>query len=463
MHERLHSGVPGLDQVLGGGFPMNAINLIVGLPGTGKTLLAQQYMFANATAERQAAYLSTVSEPFEKIVRYGQELDFFDTDAVGGHVRYEDLGDVLLSHGLSAVLERVHEILDQRKPALVVIDSFRPFATFADSRLEYLRFLHELTVQLTIRPVTCLWLGEYAVADIAGAPEFAVADAVILLTAGRYEQREVRLLQVLKLRGSGFSPGRHSYRLSAAGMRVFPRLADSAALRRYELADRWVSSGVRGLDALLGQGYRAGSSTLVVGPSGVGKTVLGLQFAFEGAREGTGTTFATFEENPSQLAATAAAFGWSFEAAGVQLLYRSAVDLHLDEWVYELLELVDVGGSRRVCIDGLYSLRAAAQDQTRFEEYLYSLVQRFARAGVTLMMSVESPDLFGSARVTDQPLSHMADNVLLLNFVRRDAEYRRAITVLKSRAAAAHPRVTEYTIGSMGIALHSPRPRAAAR
>ena len=462
MQERLQSDVPGLDYVLGGGLPMNTINLIVGLPGTGKTLLAQQYVFSNATPERQAVYLSTVSEPFEKIVRYGQQLDFFDIDAVGRNVFYEDLGGVLLSHGLSAVLDRVHEILAQREPTLLVIDSFRPFAVFAESRSEYRRFLHELTAQLTIRPVTCLWLGEYALADITGAPEFAVADAVILLTSGRIEQRELRLLQVLKLRGSESLPGRHAYRLSSAGMRVFPRLADPAAQGPYELADRWVSSGVKGLDALLGQGYRAGSSTLVVGPSGIGKTLLGLHFAFEGARAGTGATFATFDENPSQLAATAAAFGWSFGAPGVRLLYRSAVDLHLDEWVYELLELVDGGDIGRVCIDGLYSLRAAAQEQTRFQEYLYSLFQRFARAGVTLMMSVESPDLFGSARVSDQPLSHMADNVVLLNFIRRDAEYRRAITVLKSRAAAADPRATEYTIGSKGIALRASRPRTAA-
>ena len=221
MQERLQSDVPGLDYVLGGGLPMNTINLIVGLPGTGKTLLAQQYVFSNATPERQAVYLSTVSEPFEKIVRYGQQLDFFDIDAVGRNVFYEDLGGVLLSHGLSAVLERVHEILAQREPTLLVIDSFRPFAVFAESRSEYRRFLHELTAQLTIRPVTCLWLGEYALADIAGAPEFAVADAVILLTSGRIEQRELRLLQVLKLRGSESLPGRHAYRLSSAGMRVF--------------------------------------------------------------------------------------------------------------------------------------------------------------------------------------------------------------------------------------------------
>ena len=456
MPERLRSGVPGLDEVLGGGLPADAINLIVGLPGTGKTLLAQRYLFENATVERPGIYLSTVSEPFEKIVRYGQTLDFFDADAVGQRVFYEDLGGALIKEGVPAALERVKEIVNQRDPGLLVIDSFKPLAAVADSGSEYRRFLHELAARLSIRPITSLWLGEYTVNDMSGAPEFAIADAVIWLTSGRSEQREIRLLQVLKLRGSGFRSGRHAYRLSAEGMHVFPRLADRAEQAEYGFETRWVSSGVKTLDTVLGQGYRAGSATLVVGPSGAGKTVLGLHFVFDGARKRDRTVFATFEENPSQLAAAAAGFGWSFDVPEINLIYRSAVDLYLDEWVYELLETVESKDIRRVFIDGLASLRAAAHDPTRFQEYLYSLAQRFARRGVTWMMSLESPELFGLTRLTDIPLSQMADNVLLLQFVRGDGEYRRALTVLKSRTARTEPGLSEYTIGSNGIELRQP-------
>ena len=271
---------------------------------------------------------------------------------------------------------------------------------------------------------------------------------MIWLTSIRYEQREIRQLQVLKLRGSGFPSGRHSYRLSADGMSVFPRLADQAEQVEYKFETRHVSSGVKSLDSVLGRGYRAGSSTLVIGPSGAGKTVLGLHFALEGAREGDTTVFATFDENPSQIAAAAASFGWSFDVPEIHLVYRSAVDLHLDEWVYELLELVESGDVRRVFIDGLANLRAAAQDPTRFQEYLYSLVQRFARNAVTFMMSLESAELFAPSRLTDVPLSQIADNVLVLQFVHRDGEYRRALTVLKSRGAKTEPHLSEYTMPS---------------
>ena len=450
------SGVLGLDEVLGGGLPANGINLIVGLPGTGKTLLAQQYVFNTASIDHPAVYLSTVSEPFQKIVRYGQTLTFFDNDAVGRRVFYEDLGGALLEGGTRTVLERVEEIVGQREPGLLVIDSFRPFSVLAESRSEYRRFLHELAARLSTRPLTSLWLGEYAANDMASAPEFAIADAVIWLTSGRYEQREIRLLQVLKLRGSGFLSGKHAYRLSTDGVRVFPRLADQPEQAGYDFEKRWTSSGVKTLDTLLGQGYRRGSSTLVVGPSGSGKTVLGLHFALEGAREGDGTVFATFDENPAQISAAAAGFGWSLKTPALHLMYRSAIDLHLDEWVYELLEMLEQSAIRRVFIDGLGSLRTAAHDPVRFQEYLYSLVQRFARSGVTSMMSLESPELFGLTRLTDLPLSQAADNVLLLQFLRRDSEYPRALTVLKSRGVKTEPHLSEYTIGSNGIELSQP-------
>jgi circadian clock protein KaiC len=203
---------------------------------------------------------------------------------------------------------------------------------------------------------------------------------------------------------------------------------------------------------LLGSGYQTGSATLVAGPSGAGKTVLGLHFVFEGVRRGESTVLATLEENPSQLARAASGFGWSLQEPEVHLMYRSAVDLYLDEWVYDLLDVIDSQQARRVFIDGLGNLRAAAE-AARFREYLYSLVQRCSRQGVNLMMSIETAELFGASRLAGGALSQMADNVVLLQFLRRDADYRRAMTILKSRAGRMEPRLHAYTIGPTGIEL----------
>lgn len=459
MIERLPTGVRGLDEILGSGLPANAINLVLGLPGTGKTLLAQQVIFHNATDERPALYLSTVSEPFDKLIRYGQRLSFFETEAVGRRVFYDDLGSTLLADGLGMVAERVKRLLDTYEPGVLVIDSFKPLSAFAESETDYRHFLHVLAGRLSVRPLTSIWVGEHSTSDLLSAPEFAVADAVIWLAAARREEREMRLLQVLKLRGSDYLSGRHAYRLSGDGMRVFPRLADSGTSGRYELEQQTVSTGIDTLDAILHDGYRRGSATLVVGPSGIGKTVMGLQFVCARGRRQAHSVFATLEENPSQLARAAASLGWSLEESGVRLMYRSAVDLYLDEWIYELLELLKSSKAARVFIDGLGNLRAAAADPVRFTEYLYSFIQRCSRNGVTLMMSLESPELFGVTRLGELSLSQMADNVVVLQFLQRDREYRRGMTFIKGRATAIEPRTWEYTISSGGIALVHGEPR----
>ena len=131
MTDRLFSGSDRLDAVLGGGLPLNGIVLIGGNPGSGKTILAQQYVFHNASADRPALYLTTVSEPLEKILRYGQSLDFFDPSALGLSVIYEDLGRTLNEDGLASALTRITELLKQHRPGLMVIDSFRALQTYA--------------------------------------------------------------------------------------------------------------------------------------------------------------------------------------------------------------------------------------------------------------------------------------------------------------------------------------------
>jgi circadian clock protein KaiC len=449
---RLGSGQPRLDAILGGGLPENAINLLIGLPGSGKTILAEQYVFANATPERPALYLSTVSEPFEKIIRYGQTLSFFDTKAVGRSVFYEDLGGVLNEGGLAGVLERIATLIKERRPAIMVIDSFKALSAYAaDSDLR--PFLHELAGRLSASPVSSFWVGEYAEEEIGVAPEFAIADAIVSLATTRAHEREARWLRIMKLRGSDFAPGQHAYRISADGIHVFPRLADPPDVGAYALSVQRLSSGIAALDEMLADGYRPGASTLCAGPSGTGKTLMGLHFIFNGAREGEPGVLATLQEHPVQLERILSGFGWSLADDGVELMYRSPVDIYVDEWVYQLLETVERTGARRVLIDSLTDLQLASADSIRFREYMYSLVQRFARQGVSLFMTSELPNLFETTHLSEYGVSHLADNVVLLQYIREESSVRRALTVLKTRASRHEPEIREYTITPEGIVL----------
>jgi circadian clock protein KaiC len=456
MSDRLLSGHAPLDEILGGGLPGNAITLIMGAPGSGKTIVAQQYAFQNGRPESPAIYYSTVSEPLEKIVRFGQSLSFFDTAAVGTSVFYEDLGATVSRDGLKGVAEEVARTVRERRPGLIIIDSFKALQAFAANYREFRAFLHELAGRLGAFPAANLWVGEYVESEIAAMAEFAVADAILELTSARIGPRETRFLQVKKLRGSGFRSGQHAYRLSPNGLRLFPRLADVPMELGYTLGDSRMSSGIAALDDMLSDGYWPGASTLIAGPSGSGKTLMGLHFVMNGARNGQPGVIATMQENPTQLQRVLAGFGWSLREPDVEVMYRSPVDIYIDEWIYDLLDTVERTGAKRVLIDSVADLRLAAGDEVRFTEFIYSIVQRFSRQAVSVMMTLEIAVLFGADRITDLAVSPLADNVVMLGYKRERDTTGRTIAIIKTRASTHDPTVREFEISSDGITLQSP-------
>ena len=453
--DRLRSGSARLDRILKGGLPANAINLVIGPPGTGKTIFADQYVFHNATEDRPALYYSTLSEPHDKLLRYGQSLSFFDPEAVGRRVFYAPLGPVVLAGGLDAVIERVTEDIKTRRPSVIVIDSFRALAAYAEAQ-QFRTFLAALADCLTAFPVSAFWVGEYTPDDLARAPEFAVADAIVSLSREDRGVREYRFLQVLKLRGSGFLSGRHACRLTAQGIDVFPRLADPRDPTTYPTGGARASSGIDAIDSLTEEGFLAGSATLVAGPSGVGKTLMGMHWIFAGADAGEQVLVASFQENPSQLDHILAGFGWSLDADGVHLFYSSAVDLYIDEWMSLLLERLEELDIRRVLVDSISDLESVTSDRLRFREFAYSFVQRCTRAGVSVMFTMELGELFHVRRLGVESLSHLADNVVLLQYVLDGSALRRALTVIKSRGTRHDPGVYEFDITPDGVVLGNP-------
>jgi circadian clock protein KaiC len=452
VNDRLLSGNDRLDAIFGGGLPGNAIHLIAGPPGSGKTILAEQYAFANATVERPAVYLSTVSEPLDKLVRFGQTLEFFDVASVGERVFYESLGEDLQEGGLPRILQRLRGVLRERHPGILIIDSFKALPAYAETHRDFRSFLFELAADTSAVAGSSLWLGEYDLATISAEPEAAVADSIIALGSRRSAERSSRLLEVIKLRGSNYLSGGHAYRIGAAGLSVFPRLADTVDASNYDLGAERAATGIAALDEMLKDGYWPGSSTLCVGPSGIGKTLMGLHFIVAGVVAGDVGIIASLQENPTQLTRVAHAFGWTLDGH-VTMMYRSPVDLYVDEWIYELLDAIEQLGARRVLIDSLTDVLFATGDEIRFREYMYSLTQRCSRAGVSLFMTTELSDLFAVTRLSEYGVSHLSDNVLLLQYIRDESTIRRAMTALKTRASSNDPRVREFRIGSEGITI----------
>jgi circadian clock protein KaiC len=456
--DRLHSGHEPLDEILGGGLPGNGISILMGLPGTGKTIVAQQYTFHNARPDRPAVYFSTLSEPLEKIIRFGQTLSFFDAAAVGRSVFYEDLGQMASLGGLAAVGDHVAAVLKERRPGLVVIDSFKALHALAGGDAEFRKFLYHLAGRLTAFPTASLWVGEYEPREATVAPEFAVADAIMELAAVPLGQREKRFLRVRKLRGSNFQSGQHGYRLTSQGLRLFPRLADLPAAGDYPLGERRITTGIPVLDSMLGGGLWPGSSTMVAGPSGSGKTLMGLHFVYGGARQGERGIIATLQENPVQLHRMLGSLGWPLTDPAVEVMYRSPVDIYVDEWVHDLLEAVERTQARRVMIDSLMDLQMAAPDETRFREFMYSLMQRFSRQGVSLLTTYETADLFAAARLSEFAVSHLSDNAIVLNYYHDHASMNRSLAIVKTRASNHDPAMRHFSIGPDGISFGAVTP-----
>src|SRR5688572_6470880 len=312
----LPSGVPGLDTVLGGGFPEYSFNLVAGSPGSGKTTLAHQIMFANATPERPALYFTLLGEPAIKLLRYQQQFQFFDLAKLNSSVRFINLGQVALDNDLNVVLAEIIKEVEAVSPGIVVVDSFRTMVRktqTATTESEIQGFIHKLALHLTSWQATTFLIGEYVEDEMRDNPVFTVADGLFWLYQQVQRNSIVRKLQVMKLRGQASVPGLHTFRITAAGVQAFPRTFGLTGRKDKAPDRRRLPCGVAELDAMLGGGIPEGDSLLVAGPSGTGKSVFATQFIAEGLRRGEPGIVAIFEERPEEYAGRAATFGLDFE------------------------------------------------------------------------------------------------------------------------------------------------------
>jgi circadian clock protein KaiC len=459
------TGVPGFDAVLGGGLPEYSFNLIAGSPGTGKTTLAQQIVFANATVERPALYFTVLGEPTLKMLRYQQEYGFFDHTLVGSAVRYLNLSEEVLEGDLRVVLDRIVSEVERAKPSIIVVDSFRtislPSVGQAPAGMMTLdHFVQRLSLHLTTWEVTSFLIGEYAEQEQRN-PVFTVADAVFWLTQVSDRNSVVRKLQVMKVRGRAPMPGLHTFRMTNDGLQIFPRIPQQQFERRQQSLRR-LCTGVPGLDELMGGGIPSGDALILAGPAGSGKTTFATQFVAEGLRNGEPGIIVVFEEYPEEYLARAKVRNEDIHEmireGRLKLIYLRPLDLSVDETLAEILAAVDETDAQRVVIDSLsgFEIALAPAFRADFRESLYRLVGALTATGVSVFMTVETTGAHTETGFTTERVSFITDDIIVQRFVEIAGELRRVLAVVKMRGSEHSHEFRTYEVTAKGAVIGEP-------
>ncbi len=454
---RLATGVPGLDVVLGGGLPEFSFNLIAGPPGCGKTTLAHQIMFALATPERPALYFTVLGEPPLKMLRYQQQFGFFDPEALNRSVRFINLSEELAGGDLIKVLRRIVADVATFQPALVFVDSFRSVvqAQRNDENPHTIlqQFVQELGVLMTSWQATTFLIGEYFTESDAN-PVFTVADGLIWLRQSVQRNSMVRKMEIMKMRGQPTLAGLHTFRIGADGIEVFAPADISAVQDSKTTAGNpavRLSVGVAELDRMLGGGLPRGYSLLVAGPSGSGKSILAAGFLAEGARQGETGVIAAFEQRAGRSGHGELA---ELIAAGkIGVVDTTAPDLSIDEVVHLLLAEVTRLKATRVVIDSLsgFELSLAPTFREDFRESLSRLVRALSRTGVTVVMTSELEDRYTDLRFSPYGTAFLTDAIIVQRYIELESRLQRVLAVVKVRASAHSDELREFSIRNDGI------------
>ena len=457
---RIDAGIPGINDILGGGFVEGASYIIQGQPGAGKTILANQMAFGAVASGRKVLYVTLLAETHDRLFQSLGTLDFFDRSRLGNGIAYVSVFQTLRDEGLSAVVSLLRQETKRQGASLLIFDGLLNARDRADTDIDVKTFVAEVQSQAAFVGCTVLFLTSARLAD--DSPEHTMVDGVIELHDELDGVRSVRRCRVRKSRGSVALGGYHQYDITQSGITVYPRL--EALLASPSIQDRVpegrVQSGVEGLDELLKGGLPSGSVTLLFGPSGSGKTSLGLDFLSASTANEPGMHFG-FYETPERLLLKADALGVPLREAqdsgNVHLFWHPLTENLIDKLAYDLLEKVRRLGIKRLFIDALGGFERAAVHKPRLVEFFAALTNELRAMGVTTIATWELKEFAGpTVAAPASEISSILDNLVMLRLVELESEFKRVIAVLKVRDGHFEPRLYEVAFGNRGLKIALP-------
>ena len=459
--ERLPTGISGLDTVLAGGLLRGGIYLVLGRPGTGKTILGNHLAYNHARAGGVALFATILAETHGRMLGHLRSFGFFDQALVARHVHYINVFDELHRGGLRSTLDLFREAVREYRATLLVLDGVALLEAFASSPVDLHLFVYELQTHLAAVGCTAVLLSN----DVDGGshPLGTHVDGIILLADDRVQPRRVRHLEVVKIRGVDYLRGEHEFAITSEGIEVLPRLEATASRTPPPVSppDRRLPFGIPGLDAMLQGGLPAGSTTLMIGSPGVGKTTIGLHFIMEGARRGERGMVISFHEPPGHLLRESTLLVQAVDAhlreQHVHVLWQLPVELSADAWSHRTLAQIDAFRPQRLFIDALSDVERLVHPPERLVPFFTALVHELRGRHITSILAQEAPGLLGIPRDTSTfAISALVENVILLRSVELDSRLRRLVCIVKCSGGGQDPAIRELTVRHQGVEVASP-------
>ena len=458
--ERVASGIPGLDTILGGGFLRGGVYLVHAKPGSGKTILGNQICFRHVAGGGRALVVTLLTESHSRLLSQLENLTFFDAACVGSTLSYVSGYQALETDKLKGLLLLLRRTVRDHKATLLVIDGVVTAGAMAESELETKKFIHELQVFVELVGCTTLLL----TGATAPAEQYAfrtMVDGLLELELDAVGMEAARTIEIAKFRGGAVLMGRHLFEITNAGITVYPR-TESRARPVVGRPDPGLvppaAFGIQGLDGMLAGGLRPGSITMALGTPGSGKTLLGLSMLAAGAKLWEPGLYFGFSETAVDLAQKAQGMGIPLAAhvdSGlVDIMWQSPLDSIADALAERLLEAVRARKVRRLFIDGLHGFKTSLVYPARAERFFTALCDELRSLGVVTLISDEMLSL-GAVELPRDGLTTSLDNVILLRHVETQARIHKFVSVMKMRAGAGDSAVREFSIDARGFSVTS--------
>lgn len=450
---RIETGVRNLDALLCGGLPQGSATVIAGSPGAGKTILAQQICFHNAALGKGALCFSTLSEPTAKTLLHLSQFSFFDPKRMNENIQFVDLGGLLRGRRAEEAIELVMDHVRRKKPSLVMIDSFKVFNDLTESSEELRAFGYELAVQLMAWETTVLLLGEFGLAEIATNPLFSIVDGLLLVNQREQSGEQQRFIQIVKMRGTDHSRDEHPFLIGTQGIEIF---APRVTIKREENGAQLTrcKTGISKLDDLLGEGIPRGSSLLVAGVAGTGKTVLLLEFIYRGALAGEKGVIFSFEETGERLRSAAASLGWDFEGqierGMIELVFIPQPDILVEQHMLMMRDRIHDARAQRVAVDSVSVFLHKIKDSQTSREKTFQLASIVQNARAVGLFATDIP--YGANQISRFGVEEtVVDGVILLTSTQEGFERQRYLEVYKLRNTAHSKGRHNIVIGPGGV------------